>query len=137
MYSSVSKDQLTFDDLLIDEDEVNESLLTETLIEYVRIGNESGGIIAQAAYEELTNREKVIVILLAQHAIEGLDMTDTAWLTPTEIAKKSGIKKNSVYPAVRELDDADVAETDDGAYRIPTHSLERAKQELTEEGKNE
>jgi hypothetical protein len=35
----VSDEQLTYDDLLINEEEVSESLLTETLIDYVRIGD--------------------------------------------------------------------------------------------------
>jgi len=126
----VSDNQLSFDDLLIDEEEVSETLLTETLIDYVRIGDESGSIVPQEAYESLTNRKKVVVALLAQHALEGLEMTDQQWLTPTEIAEKSGIKKNSVYPAVRELDDDGVVESDDGSYRIPTHSLETAKRDL-------
>lgn len=129
----MSDNQLSFDDLLIDEKEVSETLLTETLIDYIRIGDESGSIVPQEAYEELTNRKKVVVILLAQHALEGLEMNDQQWLTPTEIAEKSGIKKNSVYPAVRELDDGGVVETDDGSYRIPTHSLETAKRELEPE----
>jgi len=87
-------------------------------------------MLPQEAYEELTNRQKIVVILLAQHALEGLDMTDQKWLTPTEIAGRSGIKVNSVYPGVRELDEDDVIDNDDGSYRIPTHSLETAKQEL-------
>jgi len=129
----VSDNQLSFDDLLIDEEEVSETLLTETLIDYVRIGDESGSIVPQDAYEDLTNRKKVIITLLAQHALEGLEMTDQQWLTPTEIAEKSGIKKNSVYPAVRELDNDGVVDADDGSYRIPTHSLETAKRELEPE----
>ena len=67
---------MTLDDLLVDEEELSESLLTETLIQYIRIGDESGNIVSQPAYEGLTNRQKVIVILLAQHALEGLDMAD-------------------------------------------------------------
>jgi hypothetical protein len=126
----VSDDQLTFNDLLIDEEEVSESLLTETLIEYIRIGEESGRIVPQEEFEDLTNRQKVIVTLLAQHALEGLDMAEKGWATPTEIAELSGIKKNSVYPTVRELEENDVAENDDGSYRIPTHSLETAKRQL-------
>ena len=126
----MSDNQTTFEDLLIDEEEVSETLLSETLIEYIRIGDESGSIVPQDAYEDLTNREKVVVILLAQHALEGLDMADEQWLTPSQIAERSGIKKGSVYPAVRELDDADIVENDDGSYRIPTHSLETAKRHL-------
>lgn len=129
----MSDEQLTYDDLLINEEEVSESLLTETLIDYVRIGDESGSIVPQEAYEDLTNGQKVIVVLLAQHALEGLDMADEAWLTPGEIAKRSGVKKGSVYPVVRDLDGEDIVQNDDGSYRIPTHTLEAAKQYLTED----
>ncbi|MBX0287958.1 helix-turn-helix domain-containing protein [Halomicroarcula sp. F28] len=129
----MSENQTTFEDLLIDEEEVSETLLSETLIEYIRIGDESGSIVPQDAYEDLTNREQVVVVLLAQHALEGLDMADEQWLTPSQIAERSGIKKGSVYPAVRELDDADIVENDDGSYRIPTHSLESAKRHLEPE----
>lgn len=129
----MSENQTTFEDLLIDEEEVSETLLTETLIDYIRIGDESGSIVPQDAYEDLTNREQVVVVLLAQHALEGLDMADEQWLTPSQIAERSGIKKGSVYPAVRELDDADIVENDDGSYRIPTHSLESAKRHLEPE----
>jgi DNA-binding MarR family transcriptional regulator len=129
----VSDEQLSFDDLLIDEEEASETLLTETLIDYIRIGDESGNLVPQDAYEALTNQEKIVVTLLAQHALEGLDMADEQWLTPSEISNRSGIKKGSVYPAVRELDDAGVIESDDGAYRVPTHSLETAKQHLSQE----
>jgi len=128
--TSVSGDQLTFDNLLINEEEVSESLLTETLIEFIRIGDESGRIVPQESFEDLTNRQKVVVTLLAQHALEGLDMAAEQWLTPTEIAERSGIKKNSVYPAVRKLEEKDVTESDNGSYRIPSHSLETAKQTL-------
>ena len=129
----MSDSQSTFDDLLIDEEEVSETLLTETLINYIRIGDESGSIVPQDAYEDLTNREKVVIILLAQHALKGLDMADKQWLTPSEISERSGIKKGSVYPAVRELDDKGIVDNNDGSYQIPTHSLETAKRHITHE----
>ncbi|NLV08184.1 hypothetical protein GOC83_18845 [Haloarcula rubripromontorii] len=129
----MSDEQVTFEDLLIDEEEVSETLLTETLIDYIRIGDESGSIVPQEQFEDLTNNEKVTVVLLAQHALEGLDMTDAEWLTPTDIAKRSGVKKGSVYPAVRDLDDAGIVQNDDGSYRIPTHNLETAKQYIQQE----
>lgn len=129
----MSDEQLTFEDLLVDEAEVSETLLTETLLDYVRIGEESGSLVPQEASEDLTNVKKVTVVLLAQHALVGLDKTDEEWLTPTQIADRSGIKKGSVYPAVRELDSADIAENNDGSYRIPIQNLETAKQFLAED----
>lgn len=130
----MSNNQLKFSDLLIDEENVSESLLTETLIEYIRIGQESGRIVPQEKFENLTNRQKVIVTLLSQHVLKELEMTEKEWVTPTEIAELSGINENSVFPAVRELDDSGVTESNNGSYRIPMHSLETAKQQLNSSG---
>lgn len=129
----MSDEQLSYEDLLVDEEALSEDLLTETLIDFVKIGGESGNLVPEDAFEDLTNREKVTVVLLTQHALEGLDMADEAWLTPTEIAERSGIKKGSVYPVVRELDEAGIAESDDGSYRIPTHNLGAAKRVIRKE----
>jgi hypothetical protein len=124
----MSDEQLSFDDLLIDEEEVSEALLTETLIEYIRIGDESGSIVPQEAFEDMTVKKRVVVVLLAQHALEGMDMSDDDWLKPSGIAERGGMKRGSVYPAVRELDNEGIVEADDGSYRIPMQNLEAAKQ---------
>jgi hypothetical protein len=129
----MSDDQVTFDDLLIDEEELNENLLAETLIDYLRIGSESGSLVLEDEFEDLTSHKQVTVVLLAQHALEGVGMADGQWLTPTEIAERSGVKRGTVYPAVRELDSEGIVENDDGSYRIPTHSIEAAKRFLTTE----
>lgn len=130
----MSDNQLTFNDLLVDEEEVSEALLTETLIDYIRIGEESGSIVPQEAFEDLTNKDKITVVLLAQHALEELNMADDEWLKPTSIADRGGVKKGSVYPAVRDLDDEGIVEANDGAYRIPTHNLEAAKRYISQGG---
>ncbi|RZH67991.1 hypothetical protein [Natrinema altunense] len=132
----MSDGQLTFEDLLVDEQKLNENLLTETLIEYIRIGDESGDIVPQEEFEDLTNQEKVVVVLLVQHALEGLDKTEKEFLSPTDISEQSGVKKGSVYPAVRELDDEDIAQNKEGEYRIPTHNLEAAKRHLIKDNQD-
>jgi len=129
----MSDSQATFEDLLIDEEDIGENLLSETLIDYVRIGHNSGNLIPQEPFEELTNQQKVTIILLAQHALTELDFTEEAWLTPSAIAERSGIKKGSVYPTVRDLYEDGIAESDDGAYQIPVHNLEAAKRLLPRE----
>jgi len=126
----MSDEQLTLDDLLIDEEELSESLLAETLIEYIRIGEDNGTIIPQPEYEDLTNRQKIVVILLAQHALEKLDIAEDEWLSPTDIAERSGIKKGSVYPVVRTLENDGVFKNNDGSYRLPVYSFEAAKEVL-------
>ena len=129
----MSDSQATFEDLLIDEEEISENLLSETLIDYVRIGQDSGNVIPQEPFEDLTNQQKLTIMLLAQHALTELDFTEEAWLTPSAIAKRSGMKKGSVYPTVRDLNEDGIAESDNGAYQIPVHNLEAAKRILPQE----
>ncbi len=124
----MTEEQSKLDDLLIDEEQLNEELLTEVLSDYIRIGSESGNLVTQAPFRELNSRRKVLVVLLAQKARFELDLAESEWMTPTEINNASGVAKGTVYPAVRELDgDRGLAESDDGSYRIPSHNLHRAR----------
>ncbi|ELZ96088.1 hypothetical protein C440_05345 [Haloferax mucosum ATCC BAA-1512] len=123
----MSKQNHTLDDLLVDEDELNEELLYGLLADYIRIGNDSGGIILQPGFNNLNSREKSAIILLAQHARVELGKAENRWLTPSEISNASGIKKGTVYPAVRQLEDDGIAQNDDGSYSIPMYNLETIK----------
>jgi|GEM_PF-1954186 len=120
-------DQSTFDDLLVDEEEVNEEILTETVINYVQIGEQSGNLVPKSAYDDLTAREKIVVALLAHRARFGLDMVEGEWIKPGAISSMTGVKKNTVYPAVRDLADEGIARnSDEGAYMIPSVNVEQA-----------
>lgn len=117
--------QLT--DLVVDEDELNEELLSETLSPYVEIGGSSGGLYPTAAFEELHFERKTAIVLLGQRARHHLDMVEEDSLSPSEIAELCGMNKNTVYPAVSKLNEKSIAEKDDGRYRIPTPKLNAAK----------
>lgn len=123
----MSDSQKTLEDLLVDQEKINKGLLHDLLSDYIQIGKQSGDLIPQSEFDELDSKQKVTVVLLAQRARNELDMVDGEWLTPTEISEQSGIKKNTVYPTVRQLDEEGLVENDDGTYRIPAHNLQRAK----------
>ena len=57
-------------------------------------------------------------------------MVETEWLTPATISEQSGLKAGTVRPAVRELEDEDIAKDDSGSYRIPTHGLTRVQEHI-------
>lgn len=120
--------QSTLEDLLVDEEEVNEELLTELLADYIRIGSESGSLFTEPAFGELTSKQKIVVVLLSQKARYELDMVEKESLTPTEISEDSGIKTGTIYPSVRELAEDDIAVGNDGNYHIPSHNFTKAKQ---------
>lgn len=120
--------QSKLNDLLINEEELNEELLFEVLSDYIRIGSESGSLVTQSQFRELNSRRKVLVVLLSQKARTELDLADSEWMTPTEISEISGMKKGTVYPAVRELsEEYNIAESEDGNYRVPSHNLHKAR----------
>lgn len=121
--------QTKLEDLYVDEEVMNEKLLTSTLAPYIRIGKQSGDLVLQSSFDDLTTKQKIVVVLLAQKGRCGLEVAENEWLTPTEIANVSGIKKGTVYPTIRELEnDERLADSEDGQYRIPTHNLETARE---------
>lgn len=126
-------EQSSLQDLLVDEEQMNEELLTELLSDYVGIGSESGSLIPQPAFEELNAKQKIVVVLLAQKARFELDMVESEQLTPTEISEESGIKTGTIYPSVRDLEDEDIAVGNDGRYHIPSHNFTKAKQFIGED----
>ncbi|MFB6142259.1 MAG: helix-turn-helix domain-containing protein [Halorientalis sp.] len=124
----MSERQTKLNELLVDEEELNEELLYEVLSDLVQIGKNSGRLVPKAPFRDLNSRRKVVVVLLAQKAKKALDLAESEWMTPSEISEISGIKKNTVYPAVRHLeDDAGLAESEDGSYHIPSRNLNRAR----------
>lgn len=120
--------QSTLEDLLVDEEQMNEELLTNLLADYVGIGNESGSIVPKPAFAELTAKQQIVVVLLTQRARYELDMVETEELSPSEISDESGIKTGTIYPSVRELEDDDIAEGNEGRYHIPPYNFSKAKQ---------
>lgn len=132
----MTSEQTSLEDLLVDEEELNRDMLADILSEYIRIGQESGGLYPRSPFADLNSYRKTAVILLAQHAKGALGLAETEWLSPSEIADASGMKKGTVYPAVRELEDRGLAENDDGSYRIPAPNLSDVQQ-FIKEGDNE
>jgi biotin operon repressor len=128
----MSSEQFSLEDLLVDERELNEEMLAETLSDIIQIGKDSGGLYPRAAFADLNSYRKTAVILLAQHAREALALADTEWLSPSEIAEAAGMKKGTVFPAVRKLEEKGLAESDDGSYRIPAPNLSDVQRYIEE-----
>ena len=126
-------DQATLDDLLVDEEKLNEELLAGTVGRYAQIGKESGDLIPNEQYNNLNSMKKVVVALLAQKARFELDFVDEEWVSPSQISELSGVKKGTVYPAVRDLVEEGVIRDDDGDYMIPSVKVEQAKEYLAED----
>lgn len=126
-------EQAELEDLLVDEEKLNEELLVETVGKYAQIGQDSGDLVPNDRYNNLSSKEKIVVVLLAQKARYELDLDDQKTLSPTEISALSGVKKGTVYPSVRDLDDEGLIRGEDGEYRLPSVNLEKAKEFLPKE----
>lgn len=125
-------EQVSLQDLLVDEQKLNQEMLAETLSEFIRIGQESGVLYPRSPYANLNSFRKTAVILLTQHAKNALGLADTEWMSPSEIAEVGGMKKGTVYPAVRQLEEEGLAESDDGTYRIPAPNLSDVRRYIEE-----
>jgi hypothetical protein len=125
-------EQSSLEDLLVDEEQLNEELLANTVGKYVKIGKDSGDLIPNSEYSDLTSAKKVVVALLAQKARFELDMADGEWLSPSELSEMCGVKKNTIYPKVRDLADEGILRDGDGEYMIPSVNVEQAKEYLAE-----
>lgn len=123
-----TQSQSTLQDLLVDEEQMNEELLTNLLADYVGIGSNSGSLVPTPAFEELTAKQQIAVVLLAQRARYELDMVESEQLTPSEISEDSGIKTGTIYPTIRKLEEEDIAVGNDGNYHIPPYNFTKTKQ---------
>lgn len=129
-------DTETLNDLLVDEDEINEKLLTETLGEYLRIGQDSGEIFFQEPFHQIDAGRRVAITLLAQKARNALDLSEEKRLAPSKISQLSGIKKGTVYPTVRDLEKEGYVKSENGEYWIPTAKIKNVS-DYIEGGNNE
>jgi DNA-binding MarR family transcriptional regulator len=120
--------ETTLNDLVIDEEERNKELLTSLLEKHVRIGKQSGELLPEPSFQELSTKQKTAVTLLTQRAKQKLDISKSEWLSPSEISAQSGVKKGTVYPIVRTLEEEGIAENEDGNYRIPGHGVRKVQQ---------
>lgn len=132
----MSEEQRPLENLLVDEKDIGEAILHDTLSEYIQIGKRSGDLIPQQPFHQLTAKGKTVIVLLSQRARKELDMVESEWLSPTSISAQSGVKKGTIYPTVRELRSEGIVEDNDGKYRIPTHSINHAS-EFFQEGEKE
>lgn len=119
--------------VIADEQALNEELLAETVTKYARVGNETGSLIPEDPFNELDSKGKIVIALLAQKVRYELDHVEEEWITPSGISDMTGVKKGTIYPAVRALAEDGLVEDDDGKYRVPTVKLEAAKRFLEDD----
>jgi hypothetical protein len=116
------------DDLLVDEEEINEEILFETLNPYLKIGQQSGQIVFEKEFNDLSSKKKVLIALLGIRAMYELDKREEYKIGPKELSNITEIPEGTIYPKLRELDEDGISSSnDDGHYWVSNRTLSKAK----------
>jgi hypothetical protein len=115
--------------LLVDGKDLDKKLVAEILSPYLRIDQQTLDIRPQGTWDGLKAHLKILLYLLARKAIKALDLNlPEESASATEIMMKTGLKRGTVNPALRELfKDGTVIQTKKKRYLIPNHAIERVK----------
>lgn len=115
--------------LLVSGKEIDKKLVAEILEPYLRIDKETCDIRPLSPWSDLKANIKILLYLIARKAMValGLPLSEER-ASATEIMQKTGMKKGTVNPALRNLFEARVIEqSEDKKYHIPNHALEKVK----------
>lgn len=122
-------EQAGLEKLLADESKINESLLSDVLARYVKIGKETGLPIFTPEYAKLSNSGKIVVYLLARKAAFALRILKGAEpVTPKEISEATGVPYDSVKPTLSSLAKSRIVTREGGQYSFPNHLLLQARE---------
>lgn len=118
------------DKLFVKSDEVNRDLLGAILIKYLRI-DEKGGIFPLPPFFSETNKNKVLLALLARKVI-ALKLGVEELTAPKDLSKMLDIPDGSLRPTLRELVEERIADEENSKYKIYSQALNRCAEILKE-----
>ena len=115
--------------LLVNGKEMDKKLVAEILEPYLRIDKETCDIRPLSSWSDLRANVKILLYLIARKAMAALDLPlSEEKVSATEIIQKTGLKKGTVNPALRNLfEDRVIEQSKDRKYYIPNHVLEKVK----------
>jgi len=133
-YSIDSKRVLA--DLLVDEDKVTDELVRELLLPYVGLSKAEDKIIPKPEFTVLAYPQRVLLYLLARHAMARLKIPGGSLAAnPEKITMGCLVPKKSCGETLSRLKAAGLVEKDKDGYLIPVHSLLRVAAEIRNAGK--
>ena len=120
--------------LLVSGKEMDRKLVIEILEPYLRIDKETCDIRPLNSWSDLTANIKILLYLIARKAMVALDLPlSEERASATEIMQKTGIKKGTVNPALRDLfDNRVIAQSEDKKYYVPNYAMEKVKAMISE-----
>lgn len=127
------------DILFVDERQsVDREILATAIVPFVRIFIDQGMVYIDFTKEgnSLTNKEKLLVHLLARKAIHLKDkgLLPNEAITPKEIETATGIVGNTLRPLLLQLKKDRLVQTDkssdEGGYYVPNYALDQISEML-------
>ena len=124
--------------LLVNGKEIDKKLVAEILEPYLRIDKETCDIRPLSSWSDLKANIKILLYLIARKAMVALSLPlSEEKASATEIMQKTGLKKGTVNPALRNLfEDRVIEQSKDRKYYIPNHALEKVKAMISEKRVN-
>ncbi|MBA7530202.1 hypothetical protein ES705_22405 [subsurface metagenome] len=120
--------------LLVSGKEVDKKLVAAILEPYLRIDKETCDIRPLSSWSDLKANIKILLYLIARKAMVALGLPlATEGASATEIMQKTGMKKGTVNPALRDLfNDRVIEQFKDKKYYVPNHAIEKVKVMISE-----
>ncbi|MCX6804149.1 MAG: hypothetical protein NTY48_06320 [Candidatus Diapherotrites archaeon] len=119
------------DKLFVKSGTVNKALLGDILVKYLRI-DEKGNIFPLSTFYSETNKNKIIIVLLAKKATS-LKLGNDEAIAPKDLSKLLDMPDGSLRPTLRQLVDERIAEEKESLYNIFPHAVERCAEILKKE----
>lgn len=120
--------------LLVSGKETDKKMVAEILEPFLRIDKETCDIRPLSSWSDLKAGIKILLYLIARKAMValGLPLSEEG-ASATEIMQKTGMKKGTVNPVLRELFDDRLIEQSEGRkYFIPNYAVEKIKVLISE-----
>lgn len=130
-------------EIFLDEQEINLSKegLIELVIDYIKIGKDTGRIVLNTDFDDLNNKQKTLVILFAEKLrSEYMDerYNGDGYLSPNKISDLCETKIEAIYPSIRKLEQRGLLSYDSetGRYCInpEPEKITEARQIVAEAG---
>ncbi|MBM3229248.1 hypothetical protein FJZ26_02355 [Candidatus Parvarchaeota archaeon] len=115
--------------LFVDGSEVDRQLLSNILLDYVRL-DEKGGIYPMPKFYQQTNKNKILLLLLSKKALmlkTGLDEP----ISPAELSKIVDMPDGSLRPTLSILVDEKLVNVKDSKYAAISSALQRCARLLS------
>lgn len=129
-----SPDSDPLQQLYVDKNKINRKLLSEILVDYIGIDKDSLNPVFKSAYQDLKEKQKILVYLLYRRALVVLGhiQKEEVGQSPKKIAEATGINYNSVRGYLSQLSPLLEKREDKGGYYILPYSLSAVEKKLNQ-----